>query len=82
MQRVTLYRYTREDGGTTVSLNKPDSDYTESTRLIADENYILTDGMEFTPCVDTDNPEVWIEVEDPGEPELVPDPSPEDPFYN
>lgn len=64
MQKIPLYRYTRPDGGVTVSTVKPDSEYTEMVRLVADEGHTLTDGNTTTPCVDTDDPDVWAEVED------------------
>ena len=64
MQKIPLYRYTRPDGGVTVSTVKPDTEYTEMTRLVADEGNALTNGNTTTPCVDTDNPDVWAEVED------------------
>lgn len=64
MQKISLYRYTRPDGGVTVSAVKPDIEYTEMTRLVADEGHTLTDGNTTTPCADTDNPDVWSEVED------------------
>lgn len=63
MQKITLYRYIRPDGGVTVSTVKPDAEYTEMTRLVADEGYILTDGVNYTACTDTDNPSVWSEAE-------------------
>lgn len=66
MQNVTLYKYTREDGGITVSPVKPDTDYTTLSRLIADEGKELvkcpgSDGEIRTICVDTDTPDDWIE---------------------
>lgn len=63
MQKIPLYLYTREDGGVTVSPIKPETEYTELARLIADDGYILTNGETTTPCIDTDNPSVWTEVE-------------------
>lgn len=62
MQTITLYRYIRPNGGVTVSTVKPDAEYAELFRLVADEGYILTDGTEYTTCIDTDNPSVWSEV--------------------
>ena len=67
MQNVTLYKYTREDGGITVSPVKPeDTGYTTLSRLIADEGKELvkhpgSDGETRTICVDTDTPDEWIE---------------------
>lgn len=64
MQTIPLYRYTRPDGGVTVSTVKPDGDYTELFRIVADEGYTLTDGTNCTSCTDTADPSLWSEVED------------------
>lgn len=64
MQTIHLYRYTRPEGGVTVSPVKPDGEYTELFRLVADEGMILTNGTDTTYCVDTDNVDAWSEVED------------------
>ena len=64
MQTITMYRYVRADGGTTVSFTKPDVEYTETYRLVADEGRLMTDGTEYTICVDTDVISNWIEVDD------------------
>lgn len=69
MQKIILYRYTRQDGGVTVSTVKPDTECTEMTRLVADEGYSLTDGNTTTSCIDTDNPDVWSEVEETENPD-------------
>lgn len=65
----TLYRYTRENGGVTVSPNKPDCEYTEMYRLIADEGMILVNGDVQTICVDVETAEGWTEIEAPVEEE-------------
>jgi hypothetical protein len=66
MQTITLYRYSRADGGTTISPVKPDCEYTEMVRLVADEGKVLTkDGENFTTCIDTDTADGWYEVDDP-----------------
>lgn len=65
MQIKTLYRFIRPNGGVTVSLTKPDCEYTEKVRLIADEGKVLTDGETVTPCVDTDTPDEWTEIDAP-----------------
>ena len=70
MQTIKLYRFTRPNGGVTVSPVKPDGDYTELFRLVADEGYVLTNGETVTSCTDTDNPNIWSEIPDsdnPGE---------------
>lgn len=69
MQKITLYRYYHPDGGITVSTEKPDTDYTELYRLVADEGMTLTNGETCTICTDTDSPSSWTEIEDTGEPE-------------
>lgn len=66
MQTKTLYKYQRADGGTTISPVKPDCEYTEKVRLIADEGKALTkDGENFTACTDTDTAAGWYEVDAP-----------------
>ena len=68
MQTITLYKYTRADGGVTVSPIKPDCEYTEMYRLIADEGKVLTqDGVDTTTCVDVVSVEGWYEVDAPDE---------------
>lgn len=71
MQRITLYKYTRTDGGTTVSPVKPDCEYTEEVRLVADEGKALTNGETVTACVDTDSAEGWTEIDAPEETETT-----------
>ena len=68
MQIIDLYKYERADGGVTVSPIKPDCEYTEMVRLVADEGKVLTsDGENFTSCVDTDTAAGWYEVDAPEE---------------
>ena len=69
MQKITLYRFNRPDGGVTVSPVKPETDYTELFRLVADEGMVLTDGETVTYCTDTENPGAWSEVEDTENPD-------------
>lgn len=65
-----LYKYIREDGGITVSPIKPDCEYTESFRLIADENKCVTiDGEALFSCIDVETAEGWYEVDAPAEAE-------------
>lgn len=64
MQTIKLYRFIRPDGGVTVSTVKPDSEYTELSRLVADDGMVLTNGETTTACTDTDNPGAWSEVPD------------------
>lgn len=68
MQTITLYRYTRSDGGITTSPVQPDGvDYDLRYRLIADEGKTLTDGTTVTTCTDTADPVIWTEIDDPGD---------------
>lgn len=68
MKIVKLYKYTREGGGTTISPNRPDREYTEMYRLIADEDKALTkDGVNVTTCADVESTNGWYEVEAPDE---------------
>lgn len=71
MQKITLYKYTRADGGTTVSPVKPDCEYTEMVRLVADEGKALTNGETVASCVDTDTAEGWTEIDAPEETETT-----------
>lgn len=64
MQIISLYRIIRPDGGVTVSPVKPDGEYTELYRLIADDGMVLTNGETVTACTDTNTPDVWTEIED------------------
>lgn len=68
MQTITLYRYEREGGGYTVSPNKPNTEYTITYRLVADEGMVLTNGEVQTTCIDTDTPSEWTEIPEPIEP--------------
>ena len=62
---LTLYRYKRENGGVSVSTEKPEGAYTETKRLVADEGMILTDGNTYTPCIDIEDESGWEEIEMP-----------------
>jgi hypothetical protein len=67
MQIIPLYRYTRPKGGVTVSPIKPECEYTELFRLVANDGMALTNGETTTYCVDTGTMEGWAEVEAPTE---------------
>lgn len=69
MQRIPLYKYERPDGGTTVSPAKPDCEYTEMYRLVADEGKTLTNGEIITSCIDVESTEGWSEIDEPKEEE-------------
>ena len=64
MQIINLYRYTRPDGGVSVSPVKPEGEYQPMYRLVADEGMALTkDGENLTSCTDVESTEGWYEVE-------------------
>lgn len=66
MQIITLYKTIRNDGGITVSPNKPENEeYTTLLRLIADKGKLLTrNGTDTCPCIDTNTSDRWYEVYD------------------
>ena len=63
MKVITLYKYIRPDGGTTVSPIKPDCDCTIMVRLIAEENKCLVKNGVKVSCIDTDSDDGWVEQE-------------------
>ena len=67
MQIITLFRYTRPDGGVTNSTVKPEGEYTARYRLIADDDMTLTNGIDTAACVDVDSPDGWTEIAEQGE---------------
>ena len=67
MQIITLYRYEREPNKITVSPEKPDVEYTELFRLVADEGKILVNGDIQTTCIDVNSTEGWTEIDAPEE---------------
>lgn len=67
MQTITLYKYKRADGGTTVSPTKPSGEYTGMYRLVADEGKVLTNGEITATCADVESIEGWSEIDEPKE---------------
>ena len=68
MQIITLYKYSRTDGGVTVSPSIQDCEYTEMLRLIAEEGKVLTqNGIDTTPCEDVEVTDGWYEIDEPVE---------------
>ena len=66
MKVITLYKYTREDGGITVSPNKPESEHAELVRIIADEGKRITkDGEKLYTVIDQETADGWYEVDAP-----------------
>lgn len=74
MQIINLYKYERADGGITVSPIKPDCEYTEMYRLVADEGKVLTNGEIVTSCIDVESTEGWVEIDEPKEENEEPEP--------
>ena len=66
MRKVTLYRYKREDGGISISPNKPNTNFTTKLRLIADNGKHLSNdgGQRRCKVIDVESDEGWIEYED------------------
>lgn len=64
MQTKPLYKYTRADGGVTISPTKPDVEYTQMYRLIADEGSEITNGQITTTCTDVVSFEGWHDADD------------------
>lgn len=65
MTVINLYKYTRADGGITVSPVHPDCEYELMYRLIADEGKALTlDGINMYSCTDVESVEGWLEVDE------------------
>ena len=65
MFKKKIYKY-KENNRTIVSPYKPNCEYEEIYRLIAqNENYLLTDYTIFTPCIDIPKKdlELWFEVD-------------------
>lgn len=64
MKIKQLYQYDRENGRITVSPIKPECEYTEMYRLIAEEGKTLVKGDISSPCVDTYDKDGWEEIEE------------------
>lgn len=65
MEIKTLYRYVREDSGTTVSTEQPEERqmYEIVYRIIADEGrFITNDDKNYYIVIDTDDKEGWKEL--------------------
>lgn len=68
MKTQPLYRYTREDGGVSISPQKPEGEYTELVRIIADKDKAITkDGVNFYTVIDDASVDGYYDVEKPEE---------------
>lgn len=66
MNIIPIYRYVREKGKITVSPIKPNVEYTEKCRLVADKGKLLTkDSVDFYKAIDTETADGWYEVDNP-----------------
>ena len=67
---IPIYRYTRPDGGVTVSPTQPEGNCVEMVRLAADEGMLLRlpDGTT-VGCIDTDSIELADAVAEEVDPE-------------
>lgn len=68
MKTLYLYKYVRDDGGVSVSLNNPSpKPFKNMYRLVADEGKILYKGNTETYCVDieTNDYNNWSEKDAP-----------------
>lgn len=62
---MTTYKYA-EKNGYAVSPHKPDCEYEEMVRLVAEEGHALTqDGINYFYCIDAETADGWLEI--PGE---------------
>lgn len=59
---MNTYKYYEDERHYCVSPTKPDCEYTEAVRLIAEEGHALTkDGINYYYCVDADSVDGWLE---------------------
>ena len=59
---MNTYKYYEDERHYCVSPIKPDCEYTEAVRLIAEEGNALTkDGINYYYCVDADSVDGWLE---------------------
>lgn len=66
MEIKPLYRFKREDGGITDSPIKPEGEYTERVRVVADKGKAVTrDGKSLYSVIDADSAEGFYEVDAP-----------------
>ena len=59
MQIKPLYKYTRIDGGITITPVQPDVAYTQLYRLVAEDGGEIT-----TTCIDVESYDGWHDVDD------------------
>lgn len=63
MEQIVLYRYKRENGGVTISPEKPvGTEYDTAIRLVAGEGMLLTNGEKTAYCTDVEDITGWYEI--------------------
>ena len=68
MEYRDIYKFTREDGGVTVSIDKPEGEYVKMVRIVAGEGKMITkDGVNLCPMTDECSGEGWYEVDAPSD---------------
>ena len=60
---MTTYKYYEDERHYCVSPIKPNCEYTEAVRLVAEEGHAITkDGINYYYCIDVDSADGWLEV--------------------
>ena len=62
MQIKPLYKYSRTDGGTTITPIQPDVAYTQQYRLVAEDGSEITNGEITTTCIDVESYDGWHDI--------------------
>lgn len=60
---ITTYKYYEDESHYCVSPIKPDCEYTEAMRLVAEPGHALTkDGINYFYCIDVESADGWLEI--------------------
>lgn len=63
MKMIPLYKAKKSDGSISITLTKPEGEYTQMVRIVADSGMSLTaNGIQKFPIVDTESTEGWREI--------------------
>lgn len=63
MQIKPLYKYSRTEGGITITPIQPDVAYTQLYRLVAEDGSEITNGEITTTCIDVESYDGWYDVD-------------------
>lgn len=63
MQIKPLYKYSRTEGGITITPIQPDVAYTQLYRLVAEDGSEITNGEITTTCIDVESYDGWHDVD-------------------